>query len=384
MSAERKCPVCDSTDWNVLIESSTSKIMTGDQRIGKGNLNKIICTVCGLGANRFPYTEQELETLYGEEYELNTYGREEHMFFTKEGPISRSQVFCDWISPHIPTSAENLLEIGCGEGMLLSKIQATLPELHCTGIDGSKKASNLAKKKGLNVSQRLIHHSNDDLPKSDVIMMINVIEHVEDLKGVIQSMKNALRDDGRIIFCLPIQDYGGYDIVFAEHVWHFTVKQFKRILQRNGLNIVHTDANHPINHGIGLFVCESGNPQIENVGNQTSVLKDSWSKWNNVFNHVNTELVRLGPKSKLAVFGSGEVLTLLLAFSNLSNRSIEFVIDETPSKIGTLKHGVKIFGLDKLKDSVPEAVLVTTNPKYNQIITEKLRKSFDSQIILLP
>ena len=372
MNEERKCPVCDSQNWETLVEDLSGKIMTGDQRIGPGKLHKIICSTCGLAANKSRYTQIELETLYGDEYELNTYGREEHLFFTNSGAISRSQVFCDWISGHIPSSTKELIEIGCGEGMLLSKISERNPKLQVTGIDGSTRAVELARQKGLNVKQKLILDSNDKLPKVDCLLLINVIEHVEDLSGVFEALRNSLNENGKVIFCLPIQDYGGYDIVFAEHVWHFTVNHFKRILQKHNFIVEHLDSEHPINHGIGLFVCSIGNSDIIPYTNQSSVILNAWSKWQEVFKRTNDYLHQLEDNT-IAIFGSGEVLTLLLTFTNLSDYKIEFIIDETPSKIGTQKHGIPIVDLGALTNTVVNDVLVTTNPKYKTTIATKMQ-----------
>ena len=348
--------------------------MTGDQRIGAGNLKKIQCDLCGVGANADEFSEAEIETLYGFDYELNTYGREEHLFFTNDGAISRSQVFYEWISPHIPQSANSLLEVGCGEGMLLSKIAEHNPNIRCQGVDGSKKAIELARKKGLNVVQGLIHGQQDQLPRVDCLMLINVIEHIEDLTGVFTVLRNALRDQGRIIFCLPIQDYGGYDIVFAEHVWHFTTTQFMRLVQINGLEVLHQDSEHPINHGIGLFVCKKAvQPLVPlPITDERFVLQESLKKWRTVFNQVNESLSKYKYQS-IAVFGSGEVFTLLLAFTHLGKIEIKFIVDETKSKQGSEKHGIQIVGLEELFVQNPSLLVVTTNPKYNDLIKKKIK-----------
>lgn len=65
MKEERRCPVCSSTNWSTLLESATGTIMTGDQRIGAGNLKKIQCDLCGVGANADEFSEAEIETQIG-------------------------------------------------------------------------------------------------------------------------------------------------------------------------------------------------------------------------------------------------------------------------------------------------------------------------------
>lgn len=378
---KRICPVCSGNEWSAYFHSKNGKIMTGDQRIGEGKLDKVICNGCGVVSNKDQFTDQELETLYGEEYELNTYGREEHLFFTENGPIPRSQVFADWITPHFNISQGKATEVGCGEGLLLQKMQKNLPEIKFKGIDGSAKAISLAKAKKLDVRQALILNKDDVIEQSDVIFLMNVIEHVEDLDGTIEALKNSITEKGRIIFCLPIQEFGGYDIVFAEHVWHFTTEHFKKVLNNNGLSTIHQDSKHPINHGIGLFVCEKSVSKVDtSTPNETLTLSNTRDYWNRCFNEFN-ELIEGKNLGRVAVFGSGEVLTLFLTFSNLQKCNIVASIDQTPSKIGTTKHNIPIEDIDWLEKNSVDAVILCLNQKYYDVVKEKL-SAYNIELVL--
>ena len=166
-----------------------------------------------------------------------------------------SKVLADWILPQLPENFQSLIEVGCGEGFLLEKIQAQFPGKKMLGFEGSRKACELARSKGLSVERKLVVNDGEELPHADVILLVNIIEHIEGIPNFLAALKNALNEDGRIIFCLPIQNHAGYDIFFAEHIWHFTVDQFCYLLHRNGLEIIHHEYNHPVNHGIGIFVC---------------------------------------------------------------------------------------------------------------------------------
>lgn len=379
----RTCPVCQSENWEDFYQSDTGKIMTGDQRIGSGTLQKIICSGCGVVANKNPFTDNELEVLYGEEYELNTYGREEHLFYTPNGPVPRSQVFTDWIAPHVLPDSKRVTEIGCGEGLFLQKMKNKLPGKTFIGYDGSKKAAALAQKKGLQVEHKLFLSDKDKVSETDVIILINVIEHIENINGLIQSLKKSLSSKGRIIFTLPIQEFGGYDLFFAEHVWHFTTTHFKKILQNNGLNLLYNDSGHPINHGIGLFVCDNNNLSFSNEEiNERHVQEKTRDYWSKCFEDINLQIKKNNYKN-VAVFGSGEVFTLFSAFSKFGSLNIVACIDQTPSKIGTFKHGVPIYDIDWLKDNKIDALFLATNKKYFSVINEKLKPYNIKNIISL-
>lgn len=371
----RNCQVCGHNDWEKYVYTNTNRIMTGDQRIGEGNLFKDICNVCGTIANKNQFSEKELSLLYGEAYELNTLGREEHMFFTQEGSVSRSKVFADWVVPHIPLSAEKIIEIGCGEGLLLGKLKNERPKQHFKGYDGSIKATGLAKQKGLNVEQKLITGKEADIENADVFMLINVIEHVEDINLFIHILKQKLNNDGTIIFCMPIQDYGGYDIFFAEHVWHFTANNFITLLKKNNLNVIHSETQHPINHGIGLFVCKINKDVLaeEKILSAKEEMIRLRNNWQNKFTNFDKWIAQQSFKN-IAVFGSGEVFTLFFTFTSLGDQHIVVCIDETKGKQGTLKHNILIEGTDWLVKNKVDVIIMATNPKYYDALVNKLRK----------
>ena len=173
----------------------------------------------------------EIELLYGEEYQLNTSGQDEHIFYTEEGPISRSQVYYNWIKPFISSNWGTFVEIGCGEGRVLEKISTDFPIRNIIGFDGSHKAVEIGIKKGFNITQK-IFQNKDELPRADIFLLIGVLEHVEDPASFINALIRSLNSNGRLILSIPIQDYGGYDIFFKDHIWHFTVKQFQALLIR--------------------------------------------------------------------------------------------------------------------------------------------------------
>jgi SAM-dependent methyltransferase len=381
------CPVCNSCKWVPYIDTSKGKLITGDQRIIEGNISKVMCDSCYAVKNKEDLTNKELELFYGDEYELNTLGREEHYFFTDDGYIARSKAFFDWILPHLPEGSSSLLEVGCGEGNLLSWFSSECKNIVVEGIDGSEKAVKLAKNKGLCVSQGFITGKEAGLDKMyDTIVLVNVIEHVNDISAFISVLKKSVFPKGRIIMTLPIQDFGGYDIFFAEHVWHFLVKHFVHVLKRNGLDIIFSDVEHPINHGIGLFVCEvsegdSSVPCVDFFESDRAKLDKVGKYWFDLFKRMDDMLALYGNK-KIAVFGSGEVFTLLMAFTGLSTFDVVVCIDETKEKHGNVKHGINIHGLEWFEENLFDVIILAVHPKYNDLVKSKL-ESQSVDILLL-
>lgn len=372
MLIKRICPVCKNDKWEDFLKTSTNKVMTSDQRIRKGNLHKSLCKKCGTVCNSIPLPTEKISKLYKKNYDLNVNEGEEHYFFTSSGPIARSEVYVNWVLPYFPENYKTLLEVGCGAGNVLQRLVALEPLKKMSGIEGSSKACNLAREKGLSVQQGLILNSRVKLPYSDVILAIGVMEHLEDPSKFLLNVLPFLNDEGRIIFCIPIQNYCGYDVFFADHIWHFTFNQFYYLLIQNGLKIIHYEIDHPINHGFGLFVCQKAKKHLKTkFPSEPEYITRNRDIWMKNFNKVNNLLVTENIK-KLAVFGGGEVLSLLMAYTDLSKKDIKVCLDEDESKIGTQKHGIKVRAINWLKKNKVDGVFLAVNPKYHSQIIKKL------------
>lgn len=380
MIDNRKCPITDSSDVESFYISENHHVMTSDQRIIKGQLEKIIFKESGIVANRNRFTESDIQTLYKDDYELNTSGHEEHVFFTKAGPISRSQVYFNWIEPFIENDFAKIVEIGCGEGRVLEKIVSSHPNQDIVGYDGSRLAVEIGRNKRLNILQK-IFLKNDNFPEADLFILIGVLEHVEDITSMIKGLIDSLSSKGRLILSIPVQDYIGYDVFFTDHIWHFTVKQFSALLRSCGLKIISLDSNNPINHGFGLFICEKEEKGFENINltGEVIIQKNNISYWKSKIEKAN-DLCYHYKDTKIVAFGASEFFTFLYAYSNLSSANIVACIDD--SKEGTLKHGIPVKNSKWLDKNKVDVILLTVNEKYNDIIRNKL-SHLDVEIISL-
>ena len=86
---------------------------------------------------------------------------------------------------------QKILDLGCGTGAMAKEIEA-IGEYY--GVDVSERAVNLCKKRGIkNIEQGdalCIPHANDQF---DVVLALDVIEHVKDDIGAIAEMRRVLR-----------------------------------------------------------------------------------------------------------------------------------------------------------------------------------------------
>ena len=160
-----------------------------------------------------------------------------------------------------PLEKINILDIGCGGGLLSEPMQRL--GANVTGIDASSKNIKIAKlhakKSKLNI--RYLCSSPEKLKinkKFHVILNMEIVEHVDDIKFFLQSCSNLLKKDGLMFVATINKTLKSYmlAIVGAEyilrwlpigtHEWEKFVKpeDLKNILKNNNLFLKKLDGMH--------------------------------------------------------------------------------------------------------------------------------------------
>ena len=153
-----------------------------------------------------------------------------------------------------PLEKINILDIGCGGGLLsepMTRLGASV-----TGIDASSKNINIAKlhAKKNKLSIKYLCSSPEKLKikkKFDVILNMEIIEHVEDINFFIRSCSKLLKKDGLMfvatlnktlksyIFAIIGAEYVLRWLPIGTHDWEkfVTPEDLKNILLKNNLKL---------------------------------------------------------------------------------------------------------------------------------------------------
>jgi len=157
-----------------------------------------------------------------------------------------------------PLSGINILDIGCGGGLLsepMSRLGASV-----TGIDASEKNIQIAKlhskKNKLKINYICSSPEKINVKKKfDVILNMEIIEHVEDVELFLKSSSNLLKKNGLMfiatinktlksyIFAIVGAEYILRWLPIGTHEWEKFVKpeDLKKILYKNNLSLSKLD-----------------------------------------------------------------------------------------------------------------------------------------------
>jgi SAM-dependent methyltransferase len=159
-------------------------------------------------------------------------------YWRYQEPIGRESARRDrWkVTPHV-ASDDRLVEFGCGGGFMLEQ----LPVAERLGIEVNPGPRAAGLSRGLDVRDSLDAVEDG---WADVVWSHHVLEHVLAPFTVLEGMHRILRPGGRLVLCLPIDDWRseidatGPDV--NGHLWTWTPLLMHNLLSEAGFADVRT------------------------------------------------------------------------------------------------------------------------------------------------
>jgi len=155
--------------------------------------------------------------------------------------------FLKTLKKNLPISSGEVLDVGCGEGIVARSIFFDMPAIKLTGVDISEEAIKIFRE--LNPNSKAYTGSADDLKlfssnKFDLVMCLETLEHIKDYQKVLSELKRVSKK--YILISIPYQPWfsimnflrgknlqkWGDD---PDHVNWWTKRKFIKILRKEGL-----------------------------------------------------------------------------------------------------------------------------------------------------
>lgn len=155
------------------------------------------------------------------------------------------------LSPH----ASRVLDIGCAEGTLFSKLSGICTGLQFVGIEPSTSFAAYAHETtGCATYRDIDTLTTSGEGKFDLIVVNHVLEHVEDPVAFLNRLIEFLAPLGALFVDVPNADsYAGPEMLHIAHLFHFTPRTLKTTLARAGWQVVSTECHVPPNHPASVW-----------------------------------------------------------------------------------------------------------------------------------
>lgn len=130
-----------------------------------------------------------------------------------------------------------ILDIGCGTGALAKEI-GNLGDYY--GIDVSEKAVDFCKKRGIkNVEQGDAIHIPYGADHFDMVLALDVIEHIDDDSGALDEVRRVLRPGGIAIVTAPAFKFlWGPTDIFFRHYRRYRLGELRSRLKEKNFSLV--------------------------------------------------------------------------------------------------------------------------------------------------
>lgn len=141
-----------------------------------------------------------------------------------------------------------IVDLGCGEGILLEKLVKKFPNQNIVGIDFMKENVEICQKHLLPARQGDIYDLDLKDGSVDMVILMEVIEHLENASKAIKEIYRILRPNGKLIVIFPNDAFFYFArlmiLKFKEaaynpgHTRQWTHSDVNQLLLENGIKVV--------------------------------------------------------------------------------------------------------------------------------------------------
>lgn len=164
--------------------------------------------------------------------------------FSREFAVKGAEVVLRHLPDALVSSpAVRVLDVGCWDGALLMDLPDTWVR---HGIELNRRAAKLAQSRGIKVCVQRLESAPLDSKAYDVVILMDILEHLEDPLGCLGKVGNALAPGGYLVAltgdatALGSRLYRGYWYYFyyEEHVSFFSPRSLSVALKKTGLEVI--------------------------------------------------------------------------------------------------------------------------------------------------
>lgn len=256
-----------------------------------------------------------------------------------------------------------VMELASNDGYLLQFYKEKgVPVL---GIDPATGPANQAAANGIPTMQEFFTLKlAKTLPKADIIHANNVLAHVPDINDFVAGIAEVLKPNGICVIEVPylgaLVQSGTFDLVYHEHVFSFSHRALRMLLDRHGLYVANTEMI-PL-HGGSIRITAYKTPFNQCVPDMgLSNVYTLQNRANHTACQLRSTVVDLKKQGRtIWGWGAAAKTTVMMNFCGLTDNWIDGIADDAPAKIGKFVPGtgVEIFHPDKWLEAQPDYTCV--------------------------
>jgi SAM-dependent methyltransferase len=274
-----------------------------------------------------------------------------------------------------------IVDIGSNVGTLLSHFQKC-GYGNVLGVEPSNNICRIAIKSGINTLNEFFTNKSADKIKKiglvDVLLSSNVVNHADDLVGLLGAARSVLSDSGIFVFEVPylldLIQSTAFDTIYHEHVHYYGIKPLLECLSKEGFSIYKVERLGYMCGSIRVFarlgsdvhasVAELIKEEVEFGLYKESTFKLFMERVRNVKSTVNAHLSIIRHNGgKIIGIGAATKGNTFLNYCRLDSDVISYITDSSPLKIGKITPGshIQIISDADIDKDVTHALILPWN-----------------------
>lgn len=299
-------------------------------------------------------------------------GVEQAVFDPAKGePNTRSsEILKKLAAVRTPGATGDILDVGCGNGVMLTAFSSQFPDWNLHGQDLSDIAlEHLSKIPGF---RKLFTVPPADIgAQFDMVTMIHSLEHFPDPVAGLIDIKSLVGNHGCLLIQVPNAEVNPFDYLVADHASHFTQADFIRMLKAAGLSApIVTDDWVTKELSVVATLGQSADlPSVPQMSpGDVRRLVSAQIDWLRAVVQEATAASNEG--REFGIFGTS--IAAMWLYGQLGD-AVSFFVDEDESRRGTILHGKPVYHPSELSgDRIVYAGLI---PPVAKAVANRLSKT---------
>jgi SAM-dependent methyltransferase len=282
---------------------------------------------------------------------------------------SRQKAYADWIAAHVAHAPRRIIDVGCGNGSLLTALAAVWPTAELFGCDPSGEAVRHVPG-GIHAWQGTAN-SIDRAVDADLVISVNVIEHTRDPVRFVRDLQRAASEDAIFVLVCPNGAKPDVELLFADHLWSLAPAHLARISARAGLRPIDASLAPQALGEFHMAVCGRGEAEPSRPSLDARALNDARTAFLERWRALDDRLVARLPPS-VVCFGIGEAAALVKTYARQSWQRVHSC---TADQIDVVTFDSRpVVSLDDISSS--ETLLLAVRAADQETVAARLRSRF--------
>jgi len=216
-----------------------------------------------------------------------------------------------------------------------------------------------------------------DHGRPKMVTATNVFAHVDDVRGFLQAVKYCLAEDGALVLEFPylvdLIEHREFDTIYFEHLSYFAIKPVIALAQSLDMTVFHVEKQDIHGGTVRVLVAPNGDRQVSDTvptflaaeregGFHDLAVYRTWAQCiDRMIDELSGRLRHLKESgARIAAFGASAKGNTLLNACRIHPGILDFIVDDTPEKIGKFSPGtgIPIVHRSRLRQDKPDYLLI--------------------------